>query len=120
MHYVIERAARFWGTGDGCRSETGSETVPGQILASINFRSLGRITFYRKRNNSPQIMKIELLISADSHQEHCHTPTDARNYTECELNREIVDMTFRFFTCREIFTNLMALVTGYTPNIDML
>ena len=31
----------FWGPGDGCRSDTGSETVPGQIFASINFRSLG-------------------------------------------------------------------------------
>ena len=32
-----------WGPGDGCRSDTGSETVPGQIFASINFRSLGFI-----------------------------------------------------------------------------
>ena len=25
----------FWGPGDGCRSATGGETVPGQIFASI-------------------------------------------------------------------------------------
>ena len=31
----------FWGPGDGCRSDTGSETVPGQIFVCINFRSLG-------------------------------------------------------------------------------
>ena len=38
----------FWGPGDGCRSDTGSETVPGQIFASINFRSLGFIREYIK------------------------------------------------------------------------
>ena len=27
----------FWGPGDGCRSDTGSETVPGPIFASSNF-----------------------------------------------------------------------------------
>ena len=30
----------FGGPGDGCQSDTGSETVPGQIFASINFRGL--------------------------------------------------------------------------------
>ena len=30
-----------FGPGDGCRSDTGSKTVPGQIFASINFRGLG-------------------------------------------------------------------------------
>ena len=33
----------FWGPGDGCQSDTGSETVPGQIFASIIFRGLGFI-----------------------------------------------------------------------------
>ena len=33
----------FWGPGNGCwRIHTSSETVPGQIFTSINFRSLGR------------------------------------------------------------------------------
>ena len=36
----------FLGTGDGCRSDTGSETVPGQISASIKFRGLGFIREY--------------------------------------------------------------------------
>ena len=36
----------FWGPGDGCRSDTGSETVQGQIFARINFRSLGFIREY--------------------------------------------------------------------------
>ena len=36
----------FWGPGDGCRSDTGSETVPGQIFVSINFRGLGFICEY--------------------------------------------------------------------------
>ena len=35
----------FWDPGDGCRSDTGSETAPGQIFASITFRGLG---FMRK------------------------------------------------------------------------
>ena len=36
----------FWGPEDGCRSNTGSETVPGQIFTSINFRGLGFIREY--------------------------------------------------------------------------
>ena len=32
-----------WGPGDGCRSDTGSETVPRQTFATINFHSLGFI-----------------------------------------------------------------------------
>ena len=31
----------FWGPGDGCRSDRGRETVPGQIFASVHFRGLG-------------------------------------------------------------------------------
>ena len=38
----------FWGPEDGYRSETGSETVPGQIFASINFRGLEFIHEYSK------------------------------------------------------------------------
>ena len=41
----------FWGPGDGCRLHTGSEAVPGQIFASINFRGLG---FIRKKNCTPR------------------------------------------------------------------
>ena len=33
----------FWGPGDGCRSDTGSETVPGLIFATFNFHGLGFI-----------------------------------------------------------------------------
>ena len=36
----------FWGPGDGCRSDTGSETIPGQLFASINFLGLGFIRKY--------------------------------------------------------------------------
>ena len=37
----------FWDRdGDGCWSDTGSETVPGQIFTCINFRSLGFICEY--------------------------------------------------------------------------
>ena len=36
----------FWGPGDGCLSDTGSKTVPGQIIASINLRGLRFIHEY--------------------------------------------------------------------------
>ena len=35
------------------------------------------------------------LLDPKSHQEHRHTHTDACSYTECALNRNIVDLTLR-------------------------
>ena len=59
------------GPGDGCRSDTGSETVPGQIFASINFRGLGFIREYSENLYTAKIstytvymfMEFYLLLS---------------------------------------------------------
>ena len=45
----------FWGPGDGCRSDTGNETVPGQTFASINFCCLEFIRKYRENLYSAKI-----------------------------------------------------------------
>ena len=41
----------FWDPVDGCRSDIGSETVPGRIFASINFHGLGFIREYTYSKN---------------------------------------------------------------------
>ena len=51
----------FWGPGDGCRSDTGSETVPGQIFASSNFRGLG---FIREYSENLYVYGICIISSA--------------------------------------------------------
>ena len=49
----------FWGPGDGCRSDTGSETVPGQI----NFRGLGFLHKYSENLYTAKISMLRYLIT---------------------------------------------------------
>ena len=50
----------FWGPGDGYQSDTGSETVPGQIFASINFHGQG---FIRKYSENLYTAKISTYMA---------------------------------------------------------
>ena len=54
----------FWGPGDGCRSDTGSETVPGPIFASSNFCGLGFICEYNENLYTAKISMYTVCIQA--------------------------------------------------------
>ena len=56
----------FWGPGDGCRSDTGSETVPGQFFASIYFRGLGLIRKYSENLYTVKISTYTVLNCSTS------------------------------------------------------
>ena len=50
--------------GVGCRSGTGSETVPGEIFESINFRGLG---FIHKYSENVYTVKVRTYTVTYSH-----------------------------------------------------